>query len=377
MPIGILPDFISQLLGGQERDPMDPRFPSGRAELMRGEDDPWLIHPAYRRSVEDLLLGSPTGPGVSDLAAVSAKRAGLKESPAPGQAEAVVSAAQEEKAQKEAEAKAYLEQLASAREQDEWIRSLGYEPDQDLTNTEQGIALGDMSVPSEQDPSVSKLERIRQQAREMGGGRGAGGEGSFSQQEMNPEILKRRMEEAQWLREQPMRNASYRAQMATQRGDEAAAATAEESLTRLSLAAEEQKKNQARMMIYSQLSDGSGKIPYDKVTQLQALGEDVPWNLRGRPVEQGLQMLDQEIAELQGRLSAAIESGIYTKESMTEFEFGTQAVRDMMRIREQMAAGAISPDEAEQYINQAIRAKALEVQKALEGYNPSIPVEGE
>ena len=146
---------------------------------------------------------------------------------------------------------------------------------------------------SNMDPD--KLARIRAQAGAKGrqgsleGGQATGedylrslfkGGGSFSQQEMSPELAQRDAERNQFISDQDMRDARWDKDLARQRQDSAGVQSASDTILNLKSQGSIDRRNQMLEAIVGDVG-ASGKIPYAKAVQLRQLGLPVDVSMIG------------------------------------------------------------------------------------------------
>ena len=105
--------------------------------------------------------------------------------------------------------------------------------------------------------------------------------GGFSYAPDSPEIRQREMERARFISEQPLRDATYAAQLAEQRGDTEGAAAARKSIADLQMVQQESAKNKLAEAIVNQLGGESGIIPRNQFNQLRMAGVPVPYSAAG------------------------------------------------------------------------------------------------
>jgi len=379
MPIGILPDFISQLFGGQQEFNVP--------ELQQYEEpnswaQPWLRDILNRRGgiqltetgeaifggpSEDLVPSDPVPPDP-----LKVTRAAAQES----------IARKRDAAKADEEAKQTLLDLAGAREQDEWIRSLGYEPDQRLSEPEKGIAIEDMPA--------DKLLRIQAQARAKGrrgslrGGeptyedyrQGIGG-GGFSDFD-SPEARARDAETQAWLANQPMRDAMYELQLAQQRKDQAGTQSAREQLMGLMQIGEAQKKQRLTESIVNSMADTGGKIPFEKAQQLSMMGVSVPYQAIGSSAEDATAYFDSAIEAAANKLNALGSTPFVDEGSKLQAVIERKGQILAERFKQMVATGQMSPDDAVRLFQQQLAQDAM--QMGLLSYNQTqaeLPIEGE
>ena len=177
---------------------------------------------------------------------------------------------------------------SDAESQDNWVRSVGYEPDQMLSDPDRGILVEE--IPAE------KLLRIRKQAAERAPGY-TGGTGSFSQQDMTPELASREAENARWLGQQPQRDLEYAMTPEMARRSPQAAQSAAQSLADLQRNQQIEARQASVDAIVAKMAGEGGKIPFEQAQQLQMLGVNVPYGSTGMSKDQGVEFFDSAIAE--------------------------------------------------------------------------------
>ena len=240
--------------------------------------------------------------------------------------------------------------MSDAAVQDDWVRSVGYEPDQDLSNPEKGILVGE--IPAD------KLLRIRKQAAERAPGY-TGGEGSFSQQEMTPEIAAREAELKRWLAGQDERNAQFSLTPEQSRRDPAAAQLASQRLVELKRNKQIEARQASVDAIVAKMAGEGGKIPFEQAQQLQMLGVNVPYGSVGTSKEDGVGFFDSAVGEAGKALSSVSPLdaiGNPALEGRMKFEqYGAMLAEDYKR---KVAAG-MNPDDAISEFKQKMAQLAL------------------
>jgi len=304
----------------------------------------------YASGLDEFLHGM-TNP-MSAHYSESEERAGLVDRPGPQGA--AVSASIGEREEKEAAvrkiAAAKEQSRAEAAAQDDWVRSVGYEPDQDLSNPEKGILVGE--IPAD------KLLRIRKQAAERAPGY-TGGEGSFSQQEMTPEIAAREAELKRWLAGQDERNAQFSLTPEQSRRDPAAAQLASQRLVELKRNKQLEARQASVDAIVAKMGGEGGKVPFEQAQQLQMLGVNVPYGSVGTSKEDGVGFFDSAVGEAGKALSSVSPLdaiGNPALEGRMKFEqYGAMLAEDYKR---KVAAG-MNPDDAISEFKQKMAQLAL------------------
>ncbi len=202
---------------------------------------------------------------------------------------------------------------AQAREQDEWVRSVGYEP-LPISDPEKGILVGGES-PQVGEPTSFKERLIRAQASAAGRAGRFGAEpdsldfqkslrnagGGFSDPEMTPELAARLRDRDEWLAGQPFRDARFR--LSTRDVDPVAAAPALAQVAAEERMAQEQRSRDVLIDALSGME--SGKIPWDKAAAYEARGLNIPQDRIGISGEEALNEANVLMAQAQEDMGKA------------------------------------------------------------------------
>ena len=239
---------------------------------------------------------------------------------------------------------------SDAESQDNWVRSVGYEPDQMLSDPDRGILVEE--IPAE------KLLRIRKQAAERAPGY-TGGTGSFSQQDMTPELASREAENARWLGQQPQRDLEYAMTPEMARRSPQAAQSAAQSLAELQRNQQIEARQSSVDAIVAKMAGEGGKIPFEQAQQLQMLGVNVPYGSVGTSKEDGIGYFDSAVGAAGKELSRVNQLDAMVNPAIAErmkFEqYGAMLAEDYKR---KVAAG-MNPDDAITEFNQKMSQLAL------------------
>lgn len=295
-------------------------------------------------------------------------------------------ASEAERAAEEQAARDYLKQLSEARAQDEWVRSVGYEPDQNLSDPEKGILVEEMPA--------DKLLRIRAQARAKGrrgdlrGGvpteadfasaaKPTGGGLSYAPD--SPEIQQRFAEREQWASQQPMRDAEYALRLAQERRDPAAAESATNILLGLRQQALAEKKQNAINTLLGSISDKSGKIDPDTYQKLGMLGQYVPSSMVGTGKDEAVNYFDKLIQEGSAAIAQLAPNAMLDRGIEARVGAERKGVQLAGQLRDMVARGQMSPDEAMMTFQQAMMMDQYVQGWLAQRMNPSgqVPTEGE
>jgi hypothetical protein len=211
----------------------------------------------------------------------------------------------EKSAAKQAQTAEHVAMLKEAAAQDEWVRSVGYEPDPMLSEPDKGILVEEMPA--------DKLLRLRKGAADRAPGY-TGGTGSFSQSAMTPEIADREAENARWLSGQDERDARFALTPQQQQRSPEAAELASDRLPAL----QQQQRLASRQANTDKMVDAitgtSGFIDPKDVEKLQLLDPtiNIPSSRIGVSREQAVAALQSELESLYTIAGTLSAKGIIT-----------------------------------------------------------------
>lgn len=262
--------------------------------------------------------------------------------------------AQEEQAAKDAAAaKEYMLKMKAAKEQDDWVRSVGYEPDQTFSDPEKGILVEDINA--------DKLARIRAQAAKMAGrgGPSAGG-GGFSQPEMTPQIAQRQAANEIWANQQPMRDAEFAMTpgQSARRPDDAKRAA--QTLSDMQRNQAIQREQAMQSALVNALGGGGGKIPFEQAMQLQAAGVKVPYGATGMSKEDAISMFDSAIQQAGQDLARVNPLEAVGDPSVKNRIVLTRYAASLADMYKQKVAAGMNPDEAQRMWQEEVTRMMLE-----------------
>ena len=312
-----------------------------RLQNLPFEPGPLLAAAGARKSGSDPYGLEGTQPTVSDVGGSMHDRA-----------QASIAARLEREAQAEQEAqkaKEYLLKMQEAKAQDDWVRSVGYEPDQTFSDPEKGILVEDINA--------DKLAKIRAQAAKMAGREGpSAGGGGFSQGTMTPEISQRLSERDAWAAQQPMRDAVWDIDVARQRGDTAGQDSAAGRLQSMQQQASIQSKQDAINSLLSKVTDKTGKIDPDTYQKLGMLGQYVPSSMVGKGKEQTLAEFDALIASGSETISQLAPQAVFDPSGETSNRVAAErkGVQLLTQLKQMIANGQMTAEEASATFQQAM-----------------------
>ena len=305
---------------------------------------------AYQTQLRD-MWSAPAG-GQAGLEAASAEAAGLGGQPR----ELIRDVAQarigeREAAEGEDVIRAAVEaQRSKAAEQDDWVRSVGYEPDPMLSDPDKGILVEE--IPAD------KLLRIRKQAAQRKPGY-TGGTGSFSTQEMTPEIAARGADTASWLSGQTERDLAFAVSPDQARRDPEYAAGASGDLAQLRQQRQFTERQTSVDAIVAKMGGNSGKIPFEDAQKLQMLGVNIPYGSVGLSRDDGIAFFDSAIAEAGKALSSVDQlQAIGNPNIAEEMKFNRHGAMLAEEYKRKIAAG-MNPEDAKREWIQEMSQLAL------------------
>ena len=309
---------------------------------------------AYQAELREMWAGSGAG-GQEALDAASAEKYGLVDRPKSPTKTLREIAQGRIKNREDLEAGGDKEDaVAMARNeaaaQDDWIRSVGYEPDQMLSDPGKGILFEEMPA--------DKLLRLRKGAAPRAEGY-TGGTGTFSEGTMTPEIAQREAELKQWLSGQDERDAQFALTPEQQRRSPEGAQLASQRLVELQRNQQIEDRQRSVDAIVAKMAGQGGKVPFEQAQQLQMLGVNVPYGSVGSSKDAGIAFFDSAIGEAGKTLSSVSPLDAVGNPAIADrmkFEqYGAMLAEDYKR---KVAAG-MNPDDAMKEWQQKMAQLAL------------------
>jgi hypothetical protein len=190
---------------------------------------------------------------------------------------------------------------------------------------------------------------------------GAGG-GTFSIGPDSPAIRQRQKDLEEWLANGALRDAEYALSPEMSRRDPAGANRAAEMLTGLKRERTLANEQKTRDKFVQALADSAGKIPFEKAVEAEQLGLVVPHQLRGMSQEEFDVTVDEMIAGASTDMNRAlgkVASGEVPMEKVGDIvSFSKYSMGKLKGIKEAVAAGQMTRDEAVSYIRRLIQFQA-------------------
>ena len=211
--------------------------------------------------------------------------------------------------------------------------------------------------------AADQLRKIRDQAYQMGGGkgpRGAGG-GTFSQGTMTPEIAAREQELYADNAGIPMRDAIWESRDARQRRGPQGQALASEKILGLQRQRSIDQEQSIRNKLVESLGDGTGKIPFEKAMQLEAAGIPIPYGARGMAPQEYDAMMQQITSGVEkdlNRALAAQEMGTQQELVSPIIGFSSYIQQKAIEIDALVQSGRMTKDEAARLLDQIMKSEA-------------------
>ena len=246
-----------------------------------------------------------------------------------------------------------------------------------MEDYEKGIAIGGDPSRGSKDEIIA---RIRAQAAKMAGREGpSAGGGGLTTAQMTPEIEQRLSERDAWASEQPMRDAAWEGDLASQRQDPNASAIAGEKLLGLQRNQQVDRQQRTQDALVSKIGDGSGKIPFEQAMQLEAAGVQIPYGARGMSPEQ----FDAKINDIVQRSSVDLKMaeeaqmmGAPPDATNAVIGFSAYIERKAREIKALVDAGKLSRDEGTAMLDRIIDEEARS-SNAIKAYQLIQPPEGQ